>query len=169
MKYVDTLQTFSEVPDEISLCINISNCPFYCPGCHSSYLSKDIGEELTKEKLLELVNSNPGISCVCLMGGPEQEVLELLHETNLRSLGIKVAWYTGQKEVPGCPLLNHLDYVKVGPYIKELGPLTSSVTNQRLYQIEHIFTPEFRLGQDIVTPAVVLHDITSRFWKEKDS
>lgn len=28
LKYVDTKVTFSEVPNEISLCINISNC-FY--------------------------------------------------------------------------------------------------------------------------------------------
>ena len=28
LKYVDTLVTFSEIPDEISLCINVSNCPY---------------------------------------------------------------------------------------------------------------------------------------------
>ena len=44
LKYVDTLVTFSEIPDEITLCINISNCPCKCPGSHSSYLAQDIGE-----------------------------------------------------------------------------------------------------------------------------
>ena len=28
IKYVDTLVSFSEVPNEITLCINISNCPY---------------------------------------------------------------------------------------------------------------------------------------------
>ena len=28
LKYVDTMVTFSEVPDEISLCIEISNCSY---------------------------------------------------------------------------------------------------------------------------------------------
>ena len=38
MKYTDTQVTFSEFPDEIALCINISNCPWHCPGCHSPEL-----------------------------------------------------------------------------------------------------------------------------------
>ena len=28
LKYVNTLVSFSEVPDEISLCIGVSNCPY---------------------------------------------------------------------------------------------------------------------------------------------
>ena len=46
LKYVDTKVTFSEVPDEISLCISISNCPNHCKGCHSPYLAEDIGKPL---------------------------------------------------------------------------------------------------------------------------
>ena len=51
LKYVDTKVTFAEVPDEISLCINISNCPNHCEGCHSPYLAEDIGTELTKDEI----------------------------------------------------------------------------------------------------------------------
>ena len=51
MKYCETAITFSEVPDEVTLCINISNCPCHCKGCHSAYLAEDIGEELTFEVL----------------------------------------------------------------------------------------------------------------------
>ena len=46
LKYVNTMVTFSEVPDEISLCIEISNCKCHCKNCHSPYLPDDIGEEL---------------------------------------------------------------------------------------------------------------------------
>ena len=38
LKYLNCQVTFAEVPDEISLCINITNCPNRCPGCHSPEL-----------------------------------------------------------------------------------------------------------------------------------
>ena len=38
MKYIDTKIVFSEVPDEITLAINISGCPIHCADCHSKYL-----------------------------------------------------------------------------------------------------------------------------------
>ena len=69
LKYVDTKVTFSEVPDEISLCINISNCPCHCKNCHSPYLAEDIGEPLDLQHLTNLIDSNKGITCVCIMGG----------------------------------------------------------------------------------------------------
>ena len=71
VKFVDTMVTFSEFPDEISLCINISNCPCFCTGCHSPYLSEDIGTLLTKEKLKELIEKNEGITCVGFDGSNE--------------------------------------------------------------------------------------------------
>ena len=45
------------------------------------------------------------------------------------------------------------DYIKVGPYIKHLGPLKSSTTNQRLYR---------RLMDG------TFEDITYRFWRRQD-
>ena len=69
LKYVDTLVGFAEIPDEITLCINISNCPCHCINCHSSYLAEDIGEPLDLQHLTNLIDSNKGISCVCIMGG----------------------------------------------------------------------------------------------------
>ena len=56
MKYLDTMITFSEFPDEIALCINITNCPFHCPGCHSPELWEDIGTELTFDEVLKLID-----------------------------------------------------------------------------------------------------------------
>ena len=58
IKYTETQVTFSEVPDEISLCINISNCPHRCKNCHSPHLQEDIGEELTFEVLDKLINTS---------------------------------------------------------------------------------------------------------------
>ena len=137
LKYVDTLVSFQEVPDEISLCINISNCPCYCEGCHSPYLAEDIGEYLTPYKLLELVNSNKGISCVCFMGGDSSPrwvnglAAVLRHHTNL-----KVAWYSGKRHIYNGINLRYFDYIKIGPYIPELGGLDSETTNQIMYKVE---------------------------------
>ena len=69
LKYVDTMVTLSEVPNAITLCINISNCSCHCRGRHSAYLAVDIGEELTCSRLEELLQANKGITCVSFMGG----------------------------------------------------------------------------------------------------
>ena len=69
MKYTDTMITFREVPDEISLCINISGCPNKCPDCHSKELWNEIGNNFTVESLSGIMSRNEGITCVCFMGG----------------------------------------------------------------------------------------------------
>jgi len=49
---------------------------------------------------------------------------------------LKIGYYTGREELPTTIDLNLLDFYKVGPYIKALGPLTSYRTNQRFYRKE---------------------------------
>ena len=49
LKYYNYMVTFSEVPDEISLCINITGCPIRCTDCHSKFLWENIGKEITDE------------------------------------------------------------------------------------------------------------------------
>ena len=139
MKYVETMVVFREVPDEVTLAINISNCPVKCPGCHSSYLAQDIGEVLDKESLAVLVNSNPGISCVSFMGGDAEpaKVGELALEVKRLNPALKTCWYSGRDLEHAKVNLEVLDFVKVGPYIDEFGPLDSPTTNQRFYRIEH--------------------------------
>ena len=129
--------TFSEVPDEISLCIEISNCPCHCFNCHSSYLAEDIGEYLTFKTLLKLCHLNNGITCVAFMGGDSQpsyidSMARVLKESDLN---IKVAWYSGRQELSQYINLKWFDFIKLGPYIEELGPLTKKTTNQRFYKV----------------------------------
>ena len=57
--------TFSEFPNEISLCINISQCPCNCPGCHSSYLAEDIGEPLGELALHKLITDKYAMLDCC--------------------------------------------------------------------------------------------------------
>ena len=137
LKYVDTKVTFSEVPDEISLCINISNCPCHCRNCHSSYLAQDIGTELTFNEVRKLIKKNSGISCIALMGGDaEPDKINTLASFIINHYGsIKVAWYSGRQELSKEINLENFDFIKLGPYIEELGPLNSKATNQRFYKV----------------------------------
>jgi len=137
MKYLDYAVTFSEFPDEISLLINISNCPFHCPGCHSPELWENIGIELTFDELNKLIQSNKGITCVGFMGGPPEEVNMLTQYINAKYENIKVGWYTGYSHIPININTKWFDYIKIGPYIKELGGLDNPNTNQRFYKIEN--------------------------------
>lgn len=137
MKYTDTQVVFEEIPDEITLCLNISNCPVRCPGCHSKHLWGDIGEVLDGESLEKLITANKGISCVCFMGHEDLSgigvTVSLAESVKRRHTGIKVALFSGYDELP-MDKLCIFDYVKTGPYIDELGPLNSPTTNQRMYR-----------------------------------
>jgi len=147
MNYTTYDIVFREIPREVTLAINLSNCPFRCEGCHSPELQDDLGDPLTAEKLVELIAQNPGITCVCFMGGDRSlaELKELSGAVSAQT--IKRAWYSGRSELPQ-EMLVHFDYIKVGPYIKERGPLDSKTTNQRLYRIKRESSAGY-LAEDI--------------------
>lgn len=157
LKYLDTKVVFAEVPDEITLAINISGCPCKCPDCHSKYLWEDIGNPLTIDAVESLLRKNLGVTCVAFMGG-DNEPEEVRKVARLLSCNeeftVKIAWYSGRTEVENPEILDELDYIKLGPFIKEFGPLNSPTTNQKFYKIEH---------SDGINPK--LTDITSVFWK----
>ena len=153
LKYVDTKVVFAEIPDEITLAINISGCPCNCKGCHSSYLAEDIGEPLDLQHLTNLIDSNKGITCVCIMGGDANpsEVDDIAQDIKEYYPELKVGWYSGRQELSKDIELGNFDYIKLGPYIEEFGPLNSKTTNQRFYKVN---------GKELI-------DITSRFWKHE--
>ena len=135
IRYHSTSIVFQEVPDEITLAIEVTGCPHRCPECHSPWLQKPEGKELSHEECLRLVNAHPGITCVCFMGGDRHhdEIGELCQYIHF--LGLKTAIYSGDEEIDP-ELVDYMDYYKIGPYIKEFGPLNSPTTNQRFYRIE---------------------------------
>ena len=49
IKYIPELTdiVLEEIPDKVTLAVEITNCQGSCPGCHSPFLKQDIGEELT--------------------------------------------------------------------------------------------------------------------------
>lgn len=66
---------------------------------------------------------------------------------------LKVAWYSGRQELAGIVArqLQWFDFIKLGPYKEEFGPLNSRTTNQRFYKVS---------GKELV-------DITNKFWKHE--
>lgn len=153
LKYVNTDIVFQEIPDEVSLAINISGCPCRCPGCHSRYLWGDIGLPLDTDAIDDFVDRlSNDITCISFMGGDGDPMgvnllAQYVHE---EYSWLKVAWYSGRIRVPSIVTKTDFDYIKVGPYIRHLGPLNQPTTNQRMYR--QASNGEFE-------------DITYRFWK----
>ena len=159
MKYTIAEVVFREIPDEITLAINISNCPIHCPGCHSPELWEDIGEELTFDALKNLIKDAEGITCVAFMGGDADPdyIVDLATTVKTENPNLKVAWYSGRESLRLS--LMHLlafDYIKLGPYIKEKGPLNKPTTNQ------HLYMKKYKEGG-----GVEFIDITNKFWENE--
>ena len=131
----DLSVVFSEIPDEITLAFNISNCLNNCIGCHSPYLKENVGEELTPERVDYYIAKNTGITCVCFMGeGNDKEaLLDVASHIKATYPTLKLAIYSGRQEVESS-YYDVFDYIKVGPYIEKFGPLNSRTTNQILYK-----------------------------------
>lgn len=159
LKYVNYDITFQEIPDEITLCINISNCPCHCVGCHSSYLAENIGEGLTLDKIYKLIENNEGITCICFMGGDSSpKEIDMFARCIKDLYDIKVAWYSGRQELNKYINLKCFDFIKLGPYIEEFGPLNSKTTNQRFYQVIKSHYEDGTSGYELL-------DTTYKFWK----
>ena len=155
LKYTDTKVVFAEVPDEITLAINISGCPCNCENCHSPYLAKDIGERLDFDSLNKIINDNIGVTCISFMGGDANpnDVNSLAEFIRAKYPELKVAWYSGRQELSKDINLQNFDYVKLGPYIKDKGPINCKTTNQVLLEIE------------VVQGKVFTKNITAKFWE----
>lgn len=155
IKFKETLVTFSEIPDEISLCINITGCHNHCKGCHSPHLAEDIGEPLDLQHLTNLIDSNKGITCVCIMGGDQapEEVDDIAQDIKEYYPELKVGWYSGKDYISDKVDINNFDFIKYGHYDKDKGPLNIRTTNQIMLEITHIDNKN------------ITKDITCRFWK----
>ena len=144
-----TSVVLEEIPDRVSLAVDISNCRGNCIGCHSQFLRQDIGEELTPGVIDSLVADNFGVNCFLFLGEGRDPSALLDLARHVRSLGLDAALYTGRETVEPA-FWEAFDYIKLGPYRSECGPLDSHTTNQRLYRVAG--------GRR--------EDITSRFWRK---
>lgn len=127
-----------EVPDEITLAVNISCCPNRCKGCHSPWLLEDKGEPMTEDMLDSLIGKyQSAITCFCFMGGDIEpiEIQRLASWIKKKFPGLKTAWYSGKADLPDGFDVTVLDFIKLGPFIESLGGLKSPETNQRMYSV----------------------------------
>lgn len=159
IKYTTSEITFREVPGKINRCFSISGCGFHCKNCHSPELQGDNGEDLTTELLKKYIEKDKGIvDCYVFLGeGHDIDSLKTLL-CICKESELETCVYSGKTEyeefIKNFPLL--LDYIKLGPYVEELGGLDNPKTNQRFYKI--IWKED---------NSAELIDITPEFWKRK--
>ncbi len=155
LKCVEVKIVFREIPGELTVAIEFSNCPHKCPGCHSEWLQEDIGSEFGITQLDELMKRYHGFTCICFMGGDSdhQSINELAKYIRDTRPNLKVAWYSGDDVIPFDVDMRNFDYIKVGHYDKDKGGLDCLTTNQCLFQIKE--------------NGKILDDLTYKFWSEK--
>jgi len=137
LKYANYYIGYQEVPNEISLCINISGCPHKCEGCHSQYLWNYVGSFVSKD-IFSLIDRYDGmITCVCFMGGDQNiEELKYLLSKIKSEYNIKTCIYSGFNDIKFFGnVIQCLDYLKIGSYKEEFGGLDRNKTNQIFFKI----------------------------------
>lgn len=156
LKYKGYTIAFQEVPNEISLIINVAGCPHHCPGCHSQYLWDDDGAQPLLKNIETLIKPYANlITCVCFMGGDWNlfELKECLLWINNNYPTLKTCLYSGEDNIKFFnQILPLLDYIKIGSYQENKGGLNNPNTNQKFYKItKH-----------------QLEDVTYLFWRKEN-
>lgn len=125
LKVYDVATVFQEFPDCITLAVNISNCPGMCSQCSEPWLLDDVGDELTEEKIDELIAEHPDITVFGLMGGDSDhdDVVRIANYIHAKYPHIKVGMYSG-REYMSTKLLNCLDLYKIGRWIMPKGSVS---------------------------------------------
>jgi len=134
LKYLGYTVACQEVPNEVSLIIDISGCPHHCGGCHSPQLWEYEGRFI-KDDLEDLISKYNGmVTCVCFMGG-DQNLEELNSLLSLvKSHRLKTCVYSGSDDI-GQFDLSLLDYIKIGHFDITKGGLDKKNTNQIFYKV----------------------------------
>lgn len=141
-----------EIPTKKSLVIYISNCQHRCKNCHTPYLHDSYGD-LLKDNFETIFNIYYDyFDVVCFLGEGKETIEEKSEMINyckyIHNRNRKVALYSGRN----CSIedwMKEFDYIKIGPYQQDKGPITKNTTNQKLYKKEN---------EKYI-------DITYKFWK----
>ena len=158
IKYVPEMTNvvLEEIPDRLTLAIDISNCTGLCEGCHSPFLRRDVGVELTPEAIDSLIAGNFGINCFLFLGEGNDHAALMAAASYVRRAypSLALGLYSG-REIVEEDVWELFDYVKIGPFRPSCGPLNKTTTNQRLYRILHN-----------ADGTRTVDDITARFWRK---
>ena len=143
MKYLNSAIVFEEIPTRVTLSLSITGC-----------------KELTNEELDALIHKNNGVNCVLFLGeGTNPSRLLQLAERVRNHWKMDVALYSGRDEVEE-EIWNAFDFLKIGSYKPEFGPLNNPNTNQRLYHFS-------KLNNGSVDGRKGWIDLTPYFWRNK--
>ena len=142
IKVAESAVTFSEFPDELAICLSISNCPCKCKGCSEKHLQSDIGVELTEELIQDFIDKNKDCTLFGILGGDiDHEDVKRVAKYVKDHSKMKVGFYSGLDYID-ISLLHFIDCYKIGKWIqpdkdnyKEVscGPLSWPNTNQRYF------------------------------------
>jgi len=136
LKYLYCKELFAEIPSEITLGVSLTGCTIRCKGCHSRELWEDKGTPLNVETLCGLLNQHQGITCLLLLGG-ESDIDALTELFMYAHKRVKTAWYCGLDRLPKQHqgITQYLDFLKLGRFEIEYGPLNDPNTNQKFYKV----------------------------------
>lgn len=150
LKYLYCKEVFREIPGEITLGLSISGCTIRCPACNQRELWEDKGTPLTQQCLEHLLKEHQGITCLLLLGG-EHDIDALTELFMYAHKRVKTAWYCGLDALPKNHqgITQYLDFLKLGRFRIEYGPLNDPNTNQKFYKVNN--------GK--------LYECTNLFWK----
>lgn len=151
MNYLNILDCDIADGEGIRVALYVSGCPHKCKGCHNpeswdQNAGKQFTEE-TKQKLFSLIDRSY-IDGLTLTGGDPLFPINLPYLTSLckqfkEKFPSKTIWcYTGYtyEQVKDLPIMNYIDVLVDGPYIKELRDITlpfRGSSNQDIIQINH--------------------------------
>lgn len=156
LKYYNYEIVFREIPDEVSLYFNLTNCPNHCKDCHSKILWNDIGNILNEDIIDELLSKSQYKSITCFVfGGGDNDTQSIIKLSKYikSKYHIKVGWYSGltfEKDYLQ-DLIGIIDFVKMGKYDSKYGNLEHKTTNQRMFELND--------------KSKEITDITSKFFK----
>lgn len=136
--------TLTEVPNHIAVFFEIGNCTVHCPGCHSPELWDTNYTKCTEtlEDIEAYIREQytKGANAVLFMGGLRSSlpgskafIYEILKP--LAEKGYEICLYDGGTYNLALEKASvYCKWLKIGPYVENLGGLDSPKTNQRFLE-----------------------------------
>lgn len=139
LKFANYTIGFKELPNEVSLIVELSDCENNCKGCHSPHLRGNYGTPVTE--LYSVISKyEKHITAICFLGHggelQQDQFTRLLTNTKFLYPNIKLGLYSGLDDLI-TRFMPYLEYYKVGKYIEEFGGLESPSTNQIMYLLRN--------------------------------
>lgn len=136
--------------DGLRVVLWLSGCSHHCEGCHNAYTrDKECGFLFTDETKQEIFNEldKKHIQGITLTGGDplfianRKDITTLLEEISWKYPNKDIWLYTGYEyeEIKHLPLMQYIDVIVDGKFIKELADINypwAGSTNQKIRKIK---------------------------------